>query len=341
MTSTQHWFPRSILFSIWNVFTSNIPGLFLWPLRRLFITFSSTAPNGEYREPDDEERLQSADIQSSENTLPTFTIRPPPTVTIRPASERRDNHKLLTIGIFAEVYLLDDHIIRKIPRSQSEEDLQPILREALIYNILGAHPRIAEWLSRGISDYIELTYYSHGDLVEYLDRNPITPELRSKWYQQILEAIVFIHSRGVIHSDLALRQFFIDENFDLRLGDFNSSQCPGHAALGYEKASHCLPRDYELPNTEASDIFALGSTLYELVTGKAPYSELYGPKTDDPDIIKARLRRQDVIDYDIESRYKNGIFPDVSDVFGGKIILGCWRGEISTAQGALDLYLHG
>lgn len=59
MTSTQHWFPRSILFSIWNVFTSNIPGLFLWPLRRLFITFSSTAPNGEYREPDDEERLQS------------------------------------------------------------------------------------------------------------------------------------------------------------------------------------------------------------------------------------------------------------------------------------------
>lgn len=48
-------------------------------------------------------------------------------------------------------------------------------------------------------------------------RNPITPELRSKWCQQLLEAIVFIHSHGIIHSDLALRQFFIDENFDLRV----------------------------------------------------------------------------------------------------------------------------
>lgn len=172
-------------------------------------------------------------------------------------------------------------------------------------------------------------------------RNPITPELRSKWCQQLLEAIVFIHSHGVIHSDLALRQFFIDENFDLRLGDFNSSQCPGHVALGYEKASHCLPRDYDFPNTEASDIFALGSTLFKLVIGEALYSELYGPKSDDPDIIKARLRRQDVIDHDIESRYKNGIFPDVSDIFGGKVILGCWRGEISTAPGTLNSYLHG
>lgn len=226
------------------------------------------------------------------------------------------------------------------PDFKSEEDLQPILREALIYDILGTHPRIAEWLSRGISDYIEIRYYPHGDLVKYSGTHPITPELRSKWYQQILEAIVFIHSCGVIHSDLALRQFFIDENFNLRLGDFNSSQCPSHIALGYEKASHCLPRDYELPNTEASDIFALGSTLYELVTGKAPYSELYGPKSDDPDIIKAQLRRQDVIDHEIETRYKNRNFPDVSDVFGGEIILGCWRGEIATAQKALDLCLH-
>ncbi|CAG8122888.1 unnamed protein product [Penicillium nalgiovense] len=110
--------------------------------------------------------------------------------------------------------------------------------------------------------------------------------------------------------------------------------------LGYEKASHCLPRYYGLPNSEASDVFALGSTLYKLVTSEALYSELYGPESDNPDVIEARRQQQDVVDYKIETHYKHGNFPDVADVFGGEIVFGCWRGEISTAQRALDLYLH-
>lgn len=247
----------------------------------------------------------------------------------------------MVIGIFAEVYLLDDKIIRKVPRSESEEDMQPIIREAMVYDILGVHPQIAEWLSRGRSDYIDIKYYRHGDLMNYCQENIVTPELRSKWFQQILEAIVFIHSHGVIHSDLALRQFFLDDDFNLRLGDFNSSQYPGHPSLGYEKASHCLPRDYDLPNTETSDIFAMGSTLYELVACKAPYSELAGPKSDDPNVIKAQIQRQHEVDHEIELRYKNCNFPDVSGFFGGNIILGCWGGDFKTAKEALDLFIYG
>lgn len=221
--------------------------------------------------------------------------------------------------------------------------MQPIIREASIYDLIGTHPRIAECMSRGRADYVDVKYYPHGDLVSYCQKNKILSELQSKWFQQILEAIVVIHDHGVIHSDLALRQFFVDDNLDLRLGDFNSSQYPGHPALGYEKASHCLPRDYELPNTERSDTFALGSTLYELVAGKAPYSELNPAVSDsnDPDAMKAQIQRQQQADIEIELRYKNYSFPDVSDVFRGDVILGCWRGDFSTAKEALHLYAHG
>ena len=110
--------------------------------------------------------------------------------------------------------------------------------------------------------------------------------------------------------DSALRQFFVDDNLVLRLGDFNSSQCIGYPALGYEKASYCLLCDYELPNTETSDIFALGSTLYELVAGRAPYSELNTIESDDSESIKARIRRQhEAVDLEIEDRYKKQQFP--------------------------------
>lgn len=223
-------------------------------------------------------------------------------VITRRATQRPGNWKLLIIAIFAEVYLLDGKIIRKMPRSESEEDMQLIIREATIYDTIGIHPRIAEWMSRGSSDYVDVKFYSHGDLANYIQEKKITPDLQSKWFQQILEAIVIIHSHGVIHSDLALRQFFIDDDLDLRLGDFNSSQYPGHPALGYEKASHCLPRDYELPNTERSDIFALGSALYELVVGKPPYAELYPTQAGfhDPDLVKSQIQQRHQADLEIE-----------------------------------------
>lgn len=76
------------------------------------------------------------------------------------------------------VYLLDNHIVRKVPGSEGEEDLQPILRDALIHGVLGNHPRIAECLSQGIFDYIEIKYYPRGDPVKYLDRNSIRSGLR-------------------------------------------------------------------------------------------------------------------------------------------------------------------
>ena len=256
-------------------------------------------------------------------------------------TELRNKQQLLIIGIFAEVWLLEGKIIRKIPRNDHQDAMLPIHREAMIYDIVGTHPRIAECLSRGqdIVQYVDIQYYPHGDLTTFCQKYGTTPGLRSKWFRQIIEAIIVIHTFGVIHSDLALRQFFVDENFDLRLGDFNSSQCPGYPALGYEKASHCLPRDYELPNTEASDIFALGSTLYELVVGAAPYSELNPAESDDPEAIKAQIRRQHaIIDYVIEDRYKAQQFPDVSGIWRGDIILGCWKGQFASAKEVLNAF---
>lgn len=256
------------------------------------------------------------------------------------------NGKLLRIGIFAKVYLLDGAVIRKMPCSRNDEDIRPIVREATIYSILGEHPRIAECLSCGEMDFVDIKYYPYGDLAEFmLKKDNLMLEHQKKWFQQIIEAVVKIHEHDIIHSDLALRQFFIDDKLDVRLGDFNSSQYPGHMALGYEKASHCLPRDYEAPNSVMSDLFALGSTLYELVAHKGPYSELYPVESEevmrsnDHSVIKARIKRAQRVHLEIETRYRNQNFPDVTFLFGGDIILGCWVGRFSSAKDALRQFM--
>lgn len=176
------------------------------------------------------------------------------------------------------------------------------------FNILGDHPHIAQCLSQGSTNYVDVKYYSNGDLLAYLQKNQssIAPDLQLKWFQQIIEAVDHIKVHGVIHSDKALRQYFVDHDLSTRLGDFNSSQYPGHPVLGFEKASHCLPRDYEELNTVMSDLFALGSALYELIAGMNHYNELYPVESeavmrfDDPAVIMARIERRRQADSKIE-----------------------------------------
>lgn len=47
----------------------------------------------------------------------------------------------------------------------------------------------------------------------------------------------------------------------------------------------------------------------------------------------------EVVDFEIEQRYKKQQFPDVTGLWRGDIILGCWRGQFATAKEVLDLYL--
>ncbi|KAJ5266198.1 hypothetical protein N7505_005244 [Penicillium chrysogenum] len=63
----------------------------------------------------------------------TTTLEP------RPVIEQAGNQKLLAISIFAEVYLVDDKTIRKAPRSHSEDDMEPIIREATIYKMMDSY----------------------------------------------------------------------------------------------------------------------------------------------------------------------------------------------------------
>src|SRR5271154_166326 len=86
-------------------------------------------------------------------------------------------------------------------------------------------------------------------------------------------------------------QFLVYEDGLARLSNFAASGYKGHNGLGMENASHYMPRDPRQPNSVESDLFDLGSILYELITGKSPYHD-----------------RSDV---EIEAPYKREEFPNM------------------------------
>lgn len=87
----------------------------------------------------------------------------------------------------------------KILRSQSEEDMQPIIREAISYDILGTHPRIAVWLSR--SEYIDISTIYMATLQNIARRARSLPSFdlngsSKSWKQLLLFTAIVCYSFG-------------------------------------------------------------------------------------------------------------------------------------------------
>ena len=138
--------------------------------------------------------------------------------------------------------------------------------------------------------------------------------------RQAVEAVVFIHSKDVIHSDLSARQFLVGKyRSNIRLSDFGGSSLQGSEALVMENATHFLPRDEELPNTVQSDLFALGSTLYEIFLGRRPY--------------------EGVQDEEVQRLYSAKEFPALSEIAYPEwkiVIQKYWTSEYKYASYVLD-----
>lgn len=230
--------------------------------------------------------------------------------------------RLIGVGVFAHVYDLGDGRVRKVASpnpNHPDLTLNSIRREREIYKHLGDHPRVIKCLATG-DLFVELEYASRGHVESYLKSHDTTEECRIRFAHEMIEAVVFIHSRGVIHSDLAARQFLLDSTLHVHLSDFGFSSFSDGDVLGFENASHHLPRDIDsdVASTIQSDLFALGSTLYEVMAGKPPYEG----KSDDV----------------ITQLYSSGSFPCVEGILCGDIIMGCWQGQLKSSTEVLQIF---
>jgi serine/threonine protein kinase len=165
-----------------------------------------------------------------------------------------------------------------------------------------------------------------------MERNSasISHALRKQWCLEAAQAVAYLHSRGVIHSDLRLEQFLVHTadgiSLELLLCDFGGSTCE---ALGLD-GGH-LPDDpfFDPTNCEIStpstDIFGLGSIFYIILTGKWPHQ---GAERIDSDGWSQYLER-------VSELFRRGIFPELTDVIWANVIMGCWKRSYVTMEEVL------
>jgi serine/threonine protein kinase len=183
------------------------------------------------------------------------------------------------------------------------------------------------------------TEANHGDLQRYLDNHneDISESLRLKWCMQAAEAIAYIHSKSVIHSDLRPENYLLHVRDDgvspeLLLCDFGGSCYKiGDKVIdgGHLPDTGFFNPNSEWVSNEDTDTFALGSVFYTIMTGHWPHK---------PPGLFVDVEEWEEYDEKVNELFMKREFPSVENLVGGDIILDCWTEKIRDAGVAVARY---
>jgi serine/threonine protein kinase len=172
----------------------------------------------------------------------------------------------------------------KVPHPQAECD--PIFHERFRREIeIGArlqHPGIRKiFPSDGQSRlYMAMEWLDGRLLRQVVAEEGRLSVPRAVWIAtEILVALEYMHSHGVVHRDLKPENIMLDADDRIKIIDFGIAACSGSRRLTFGKLSQVMGSpDYISPEQvknkrgdARSDLYALGVILYEMLTGETPF----------------------------------------------------------------------
>jgi beta-lactam-binding protein with PASTA domain len=191
-------------------------------------------------------------------------------------------------GGMADVYLAEDQELgRRVAlkllddrHASDEQFVERFRREAQSAAGLN-HPNIVSIFDRGRAEgtyYIAMEFLDGRTLKELLVRNGPTPiPIAIDYARQILGALAFAHRNGIIHRDIKPHNIVVGGDGRLKVTDFGiarsgaSQMTEAGSIVG--TAQYLSPEQARgAPVDPRSDLYSLGIVLYEMLTGKVPFT---------------------------------------------------------------------
>lgn len=165
--------------------------------------------------------------------------------------------------------------------SATEEAASRFLKEIRVQASL-EHPNIAQLRTafRVETQLLMVMEYVDGrPLDTYLENGQPIPTQHAAWFAiQVLQALEYAHSRGVVHRDIKPSNMMLTEKGIIKLLDFGIARAATDISQTQTRTTagslhYMSPEQIKGDAADArADLYALGISLYQMVTGRRPYS---------------------------------------------------------------------
>ncbi|WP_442970797.1 Stk1 family PASTA domain-containing Ser/Thr kinase [Rossellomorea sp. LJF3] len=197
--------------------------------------------------------------------------------------------KLIGGGGMANVYLAHDVILDRevaikmlrIDFANEEEFIKRFQREAQSATSL-AHPNIVSIYDVGEEDdlyYIVMEYVHGMTLKQYIQQHsPVNVDKAIDIMKQLTIAMSHAHQNHIVHRDIKPHNILLDEEGNVKITDFGIAMALSATSITQTNSVlgsvHYLSPEQARGGmaTKKSDIYSLGIVMFELLTGRLPFS---------------------------------------------------------------------
>lgn len=198
-------------------------------------------------------------------------------------------NSLLGVGGMGAVYLgyredLGQRVALKVARGAdpSGQRVEALNQEARILAGLN-HPHIAKVLDWGVLDdgsrFVVTDYVEGRDIRRYCRERGLGLAERIRLFTQVVDALAYAHANLIIHRDIKPSNILVDNYGHVHVIDFGIARNLEEEG-GYEQTINPpVTPEYASPEQLAgkpltihSDVYALGAVLFELLTGRRPFT---------------------------------------------------------------------
>lgn len=205
--------------------------------------------------------------------------------------QRYELGKLLGQGTFAKVHLAKD-VSSGMNVAIKIIDKEKILKVGMIDQIkreisvmrMVRHPYIVqlyEVMASKTRIYFVMEYVKGGDLFNKVAKGKLKEDMARKYFQQLISAVDFCHSRVVYHRVLKPENLLLDEYGNIKVSDFGLSALAESKRQDGLLHTTCGTPAYVAPEVinrkgydgSKADIWSCGVILYVLLAGCLPFQD--------------------------------------------------------------------